>query len=145
MHQKDWSFYLRVSLSLSSRGRHWIVRAVSFQNLYFMWVCEASKVNIWTVFAVGPNGAKNNKNKNNNFASSGLDHRVRQQHKVLHIFLTPTRDIQANLQPFKCPRPHMGLFTVPASLCVNPEEVSGAISLLALTNQPKTNRRKLPK
>ena len=55
---------------------------VSFQNLYFMWVCEASEVNIWTVFAVGPNGAKNNKNnKNNNnknktknnFASSGSD------------------------------------------------------------------------
>ncbi len=44
------SLSLRVSLSLSSRGRHW--------NLYFMWVCEALEVNIWTVFAVGPNGAK---------------------------------------------------------------------------------------
>ena len=39
-----------------------------------MWVCEASEVNIWTVFAVGPNGANNNKNKNN-FASSRSDHR----------------------------------------------------------------------
>ena len=39
----------------------------------------------------------------------------------------------------------MGPFIVSTSLCVNPEEVSGAISLLALTNQPKTNRRKLPK
>ena len=42
-----------------------------------MWVCEASEVNIWTVFAVGPNGANNNKNKKNknNFASSRSDHR----------------------------------------------------------------------
>ena len=68
------SLSLRVSLSLSSRGRHWIVRVVSFRNLYFMWVCEASEVNNWTVFAVGPNGAKNNNNKNN-FASSRSDHR----------------------------------------------------------------------
>lgn len=45
----------------------------------------------------------------------------------------------------KAPCPHMGPFIVSTSLCVNPEEVSGAISLLALTNQPKTNRRKLPK
>ena len=35
-----------------------------------MWVNEASEVNNWTVFAVGPNGAKNKNNKNNNFASS---------------------------------------------------------------------------
>ena len=69
----SFSLSLRVSLSLSSRGRHWIVRVVSFRNLYFMCVCEASEVNIWTVFAVGSNGAKN-KNKNN-FASSGSDHR----------------------------------------------------------------------
>ena len=39
-----------------------------------MWVCEAWQVNIWTVFAVRPNGPKNNKNKNNNFASSRSDH-----------------------------------------------------------------------
>ena len=71
---KEPSLSLRVSLSLSSRGVcHWIVRVMSFRNLYFMWVCEASELNIWTVFAVGPNGA--NKNKNNNFASSGSDHR----------------------------------------------------------------------
>ena len=73
------SLSLRVSLSLSSRGRHWIVCVVCFRNLYFMWVCEASEVNIWTVFAVGPNGANKNKNKNktnkNNFASSRSDHR----------------------------------------------------------------------
>ena len=37
-----------------------------------MWVCEAWEVNIWTVFAVRPNGPKNN--KNNNFASSRSDH-----------------------------------------------------------------------
>ena len=37
-----------------------------------MWVCEAWQVNIWTVFAVRPNGPK--KNKNNNFASSRSDH-----------------------------------------------------------------------
>ena len=37
---------------------------------------EASEVNIWTVFAVGPNGGKNKNNKNeNNFASSRSDHR----------------------------------------------------------------------
>ena len=52
------SLSLHVSLSLSSQGRHWIVRVVSFRNLYYMWVCEASEVNISTVFAVGPNGAK---------------------------------------------------------------------------------------
>ena len=69
------SLSLRVSLSLSSRGRHWIVRVMSFRDLYFMWVYEASEVNNWTVFAVGPNGAKNKKNKNKNFASSGSDHR----------------------------------------------------------------------
>ena len=33
-----------------------------------MWVCEAWQVNIWTVFAVRPNGP------NNNFASSRSDH-----------------------------------------------------------------------
>ena len=27
-----------LSLSLSSRGHHWIVRVMSFPNLYFMWV-----------------------------------------------------------------------------------------------------------
>ena len=35
-----------------------------------MWVCEAWQVNIWTVFAVRPNGP----NKKNNFASSRSDH-----------------------------------------------------------------------
>ena len=40
-----------------------------------MWVCEASEVNNWTVFAVGPNGANNNKKNKNNFASSRSDHR----------------------------------------------------------------------
>ena len=35
-----------------------------------MWVCEAWQVNIWTVFAVRPNGP----NKNKNFASSRSDH-----------------------------------------------------------------------
>ena len=41
-----------------------------------MWVCEAGQVNIWTVFAVRPNGANKNKNNNNNnnFASSRSDH-----------------------------------------------------------------------
>ena len=40
-----------------------------------MWVCEAWQVNIWTVFAVRPNGPKNKKKKNkNNFASSRSDH-----------------------------------------------------------------------
>ena len=29
---------LCVSLSVSSRGHHWIVRVMSFRNLYFMWV-----------------------------------------------------------------------------------------------------------
>ena len=29
---------LCASLSLSSRGHHWIVRVMSFPNLYFMWV-----------------------------------------------------------------------------------------------------------
>ena len=29
---------LCVSLSLSSRGHHWIVRVMSLRNLYFMWV-----------------------------------------------------------------------------------------------------------
>ena len=40
-----------------------------------MWVCEAWEVNIWTVFAVRPNGPNNNKKKkkNNNFASSRSD------------------------------------------------------------------------
>ena len=40
-----------------------------------MWVCEAWEVNIWTVFAVRPNGPNNNNNKknNNNFASSRSD------------------------------------------------------------------------
>ena len=34
------SLYLSlcVSLSLSSRGHQWIVRVMSFPNLYFMWV-----------------------------------------------------------------------------------------------------------
>ena len=32
-----------------------------------MWVCEASEVKIWTVFAVRPNGPNN---KKSNFASS---------------------------------------------------------------------------
>ena len=42
-----------------------------------MWVYEASEVNNWTVFAVGPNGANKNNNKKNknNFASSRSDHR----------------------------------------------------------------------
>ena len=41
-----------------------------------MWVCEAWQVNIWTVFAVRPNGPNNNNNNNNknNFASSRSDH-----------------------------------------------------------------------
>ena len=40
-----------------------------------MWVCEAWQVNIWTVFAVRPNGPnKNNKKNKNNFASSRSDH-----------------------------------------------------------------------
>ena len=39
-----------------------------------MWVCEAWQVNIWTVFAVRPNGPNNNNKNNNNFASSRSDH-----------------------------------------------------------------------
>ena len=53
---KVLSLSLRVSLSLSSRGRQWIVRVLSFRNIMVMWVCEASEVNIWAVFAVRPNG-----------------------------------------------------------------------------------------
>ena len=40
-----------------------------------MWVCEASEVKIWTVFAVRPNGPKNKKKYKQNFASSRSDHR----------------------------------------------------------------------
>ena len=50
------SLYSRVSLSLSSRGRHWIECVMNFRSLCFMWVCEA--VNFWTVFDVGHNGSK---------------------------------------------------------------------------------------
>ena len=39
-----------------------------------MWVCEAWQVNIWTVFAVRPNGPNKKNNKKNNFASSRSDH-----------------------------------------------------------------------
>ena len=39
-----------------------------------MWVCEAWQVNIWTVFAVRPNGPNNKNKTKNNFASSRSDH-----------------------------------------------------------------------
>ena len=45
-----------------------------------MWVCEAWQVNIWTVFAVRPNGPNNK--KKNNFASSRSDHLGSDKHKI---------------------------------------------------------------
>ena len=45
-------------------GRQWIVRVMSFRNMYGYIGCEASEVNNLTVWAVGPNG-HNNKDVDN--------------------------------------------------------------------------------
>ena len=55
---------------------------MSFGNLYFMWVCEASEENIWTVFTVRLNGPKNK-----NVASSRSDHSGPTKMEFLHLAL----------------------------------------------------------
>ena len=42
-----------VSLSLSSRGHHWIVRVMSFRNLYFMWVTLLKSVECGCLSIIG--------------------------------------------------------------------------------------------
>ena len=44
---------LCVSLSLSSRGHHWIVRVMSFPNLYFMWVALLKSLECGCLSTIG--------------------------------------------------------------------------------------------
>ena len=44
---------LCVSLSVSSRGHHWIVRVMSFRNLYFMWVALLKSLECGCLSTIG--------------------------------------------------------------------------------------------
>ena len=44
---------LCVSLSVSSRGHHWIVRVMSFLNLYFMWVAMLKSLECCCLSIIG--------------------------------------------------------------------------------------------
>ena len=44
---------LCVSLSVSSRGHHWIVRVMSFRNLYFMWVALLKSLEYGCLSTIG--------------------------------------------------------------------------------------------
>ena len=44
---------LCVSLTVSSRGHHWIVRVMSFLNLYFMWVAMLKQLEWSCLLTIG--------------------------------------------------------------------------------------------
>ena len=44
---------LCASLSLSPRGHHWIVRVMSFRNLYFMWVALLKSLECGCLSTIG--------------------------------------------------------------------------------------------
>ena len=49
---------LFVSLSLSLQGHHWIVRVMSFPNLYFMWVVLLKSLECGCLSTIGFSGMK---------------------------------------------------------------------------------------
>ena len=90
-----------------------------------MWVCEAWQVNIWTVFAVRPNGPKNN--KDNNFASSRSDHLGSDKNEE-NIVLSAW--VSANLFSF-VRKPNLFLFYTCGCVSVRPKLICFSFSIFS--------------